>query len=947
MKAVIGPRSPRRVKLRPPRLPEDVVLRPRLLGRLNRMAALSLVVAPAGYGKTTLVGTWLAQTDLPSAWLSLDGSDNEPTMFLAQLVVALATIFPDFGGDILEALSSPQSVPFAELAVQLINQLNELSRDFILVLDDYHAIRQPEIHQLLVDLISFPPRALHLVITTRYDPPLPWRVRIRSNLCELRAADLGFTDEEAALFLAKASARPLASAEAYPSIQKAHGWVTSLRLIALATRLHAAQAALPETTNSGTREFTEYFNQEVLADLRPDLLAFLMSTSILDLLNGPLCDFVIGTAPHHSPDADAVPSRSSAELLRELVAIGAFTEALDDEGNWYRYHPLLREVLRRRLAQSTPADKIADLYVRASAWHEDHNLLDEALAYALAGGQVQCAVAIMRRHRQQMLNRWEWRSIERRLQQFPLTAIDSCIELLLARAWSHQWHYDLADIRTDLKRIEVLVAQLSPDDEQLRESQGEVAALRSQQLLVLGDGAGAAAAAQTALANLSPNQFYVRTLAMVYLVLGCQMNGQWQLALAYSTTFAADDGAPRDLVLGRTLTLRAYADLPATNLPASPTPYATMLQIVSAHGLKTNVAWAHYFWAATSYLQNDLHGAEDHFKAAVGLVDNAHAMAYTHSAIGLALTYQALGRPQEALDTIESARKRLAARQQHGLLRCADAFAADLAARQGRIDEALRWVARAGSQFEYDATPMFYVPGLASVRVLLAGGTPGNLLAANAWLQEQAERAQRTHNVYAQIQCHALAAALQDAQGGHAEALATIAQALALAEHGQIVRVFVDLAPQLAPLFAELAADNPAAAFPVRVRNAVLLESEAPATAAPTAAARRADPPAPGHAQRPDSSGGDNPQAAAPPTAGERDLQELLTYREMDVLKLLEQRMTNKEIAHVLGISTETVRQHTVNLFRKLNVANRRQAIVVAYAMGYIGAPGSREGIKT
>ena len=221
-----------------------MVDRPRLLARLNRMAALSLVVAPAGYGKTTLVGAWLAQANMPSAWLSLDESDNDPALFLAALTTAMATIFPGFGGDIRGGINSPQGVPFADLAVLFINQLNDLDRAFILVLDDYHVIHAPRIHQLLVDLVTYPPRAMHLVLTTRHDPPLPWRVRTRSSLCELRAADLGFTEDEAAQFLARSSNRPLGPAATRTLVKQSQGWITSLRLTALAMRIHAEHARL-------------------------------------------------------------------------------------------------------------------------------------------------------------------------------------------------------------------------------------------------------------------------------------------------------------------------------------------------------------------------------------------------------------------------------------------------------------------------------------------------------------------------------------------------------------------------------------------------------------------------------------------------------------------------------------------------------------------------------
>jgi LuxR family transcriptional regulator, maltose regulon positive regulatory protein len=943
--------SPRRIKLRPPRLPGDVVARPRLLARLNRMAALALIIAPAGYGKTTLVGSWLAQTALPFAWLALDETDNDPAMFLAGLTAALATIFFGFGDDIFASVSAPQTVPIADIAMRLINHLNELNDEFILVLDDYHAIRQPLLHKLLVDLVAYPPRAMHLVITSRHDPPLPWRMRNRSGACELRAGDLSFTEDEAAQFLSKATNRPVAAADARTLVHHVHGWITSLRIMALGMRLHTPDKSWSEMADAGTHDVSDYFEREVFADLAPDLLAFLVRTSILDVLNAPLCDFVAGVGTEHSTQT-AVPPHSSTAFLHELVRVGAFTEALDDEVAWYRYHPLLKGVLRRRLAQTESADEIAALYTRASAWHEDHELLNEALAYALAGGQVQRAVDFMQRYRQQLLNGWQWGRLERWLQQFPPAAIDSYVELMLARAWTRQWSFSIAEVASDVERIEEMLADLPPDAAHLSDWRGELAALRSQQYVSRGDAGNAIAASQLALANLPPDRLYVRTTSMVALVLGCQMSGEWERTLAHITDYAASAVGPRDLTMSIGLALHAYVDLPQTNLPASRTAYATIVQVTAARGIKTNQAWGHYFWAATCYLQNDLHGAEEHFRAVVEVVDNAHAITYTHSAIGLALTYQAQGRGQEAAAVIEGAQKRLTARQQHHVLRWADAFAAELAARQGRIEEALRWVAREGRQFEHDATPLFYVPGLAFVRVLMAGGSEGDLLAAQYWLELQMALVQRTNNIHAQIQCQVLAAALHEAKGERVEALKALTSALALAEHGQIVRVFADLAAQLAPLFDAMATHQPLTGFAVRVHNTIMLENQAPNMQASAAYERPVHAAAPPTADKPGTHGEaaantgatNGTHLAGVSSAGERDLQELLTYREMDVLKLLEQRLTNKEIAYVLGISTETVRQHTVNLFRKLNVNNRRQAIVAARNLGGLDGAAMPDG---
>jgi LuxR family maltose regulon positive regulatory protein len=299
--------SPRRAKLRPPRLPGDMVLRLRLLAYLNRMAALTLVVAPAGYGKTTLVASWLAQLQMPTGWLSLDSENNEPLSFLAALIAAMDNILPGFGKDIATTLNAPNSSSWSALTVALINELDALTDEFVLVLDDYHYIREQAVHQLIIELVTYPPKAMHLVLTARHDPPLPWRTRVRVDLCEIRAADMGFTADEAMEFLTKAVARPIAGADARLLVEQSQGWVTSLRLAALSMRNQSANATWSGLTNVNFLNFNDYFSEEVLLDLEPELLNFLLQTSVLDLLSGPLCDFVVGGVRSEAAGADPGP----------------------------------------------------------------------------------------------------------------------------------------------------------------------------------------------------------------------------------------------------------------------------------------------------------------------------------------------------------------------------------------------------------------------------------------------------------------------------------------------------------------------------------------------------------------------------------------------------------------------------------------------------------------
>jgi LuxR family maltose regulon positive regulatory protein len=907
-------------------LPGDVVVRSRLLALLNRQASLTLVVAPAGYGKTTLVGTWITQLPMPAAWLSLDNKENDPLAFLAAVIAAVQTVFPDFGADILAALNAPHSSAFSDLMVWVCNELNTLTREFTLVLEDYHIVRTNLIHELLLNLVTYPPQAMHLVITARHDPPLPWRNRVRGDFCELRAADLSFTAEEARQFLANATDRPVGGEDVHALVEQSQGWITSLRLAALAIRRQGTETDQARLLNADFRNFNDYFSEEVLAELKPEVLAFLLRTSILELLSGPLCDFVDNTGSKESNDiAAGAPVRQGrgAALLRELEHAGVFTVALDDQGIWYRYHPLLRGVLRRRLEQTASPDEVAELYIRAAAWHEEHNFLDETLTYTLSSGQIQHAVAFIQRRRHQLLDNFEWRRLDRWLHQFPSAVISQHIELTIARMWINFWRYNMPDNDVELARVEAMLSELPPDAPDAVAWRGEIATLRSHRCALAGDAAGALAAANTALADVPPHRFYVRSTAMVHWALACQMGGQWQQAQAGIQELENHTYTARDLARARTLQLLAYINLPTAKLNNIRLQMPQLLPLVTAREFKTSTAWTQYCWGAACYLQNQLSAAEEHFRAVLELADHAHSVSYAHSVIGLALVCQAQGREVEAASIVDDARRLLSARQQSYVLTVVNAFAAELAARQGRREEALRWVMRASRQYVLDTYPLaMYYPMLGYARVLLAGGTVENLRDARTWLQRQIEVAVRTFNVLAQIQARVLEAALCDAQGDRAGAITALAHALTTAEQDNVLRPFVELAPQLAPLLEELAPTSlaePAAEFMTSVRTAIAFEQEW-LVQSPTA---RLAPPDP------------QPQAATGP---EHDLSTLLTYREMDVLRLLEQRLTNKEIAHELGITTETVRQHTVNLFRKLGVQNRRQAVAAAHRLHFFDA---------
>lgn len=898
----------RRTKLYPPRLASDVIVRPRLLARLNRLAPLSLIVAPAGYGKTTLVCAWLAQINLSSAWVSLDSEDGDPRLFLANVVAAIRTLFPDFGGSIVERVYDQTVQSMAEAATVLANELEMLDREFVLVLDDYHWIHDAAIHQLLVQLLTHPPRSLHLVITARHDPPFPWALRTRNLFCELRARDLTFTPAETAEFLAKAWDRPVDANLAKALTDQSEGWITSLRLAALSTDDPTNISAWPLLADGSRRSFTDYFASEVIGHLAGDVHDLLVRTSILDTLTGDLCDYVLGAAQgeHHA-----------AAILKQLEQDGVFITTLDREGDWRRLHPLFRSALHQQLQEAASSGEIALLYKRAVTWHESQGLLEEAIGYALAGGQVAAAAEVVGRHRWQLLDDMDFHRLEGWLNQFPPPAANSHIDLLLTKAWLMYMCSERFELRTCLDLGALLLQKSSLEDQRRRECQGEMAALRCVSHLCTADTTAAVQAGQQAL-ELTPNhRFYVRTVATLHICLALHMTGDPAAADSILHAATGERSIARDLALLAAQHIRHSVQLLTADLTTMDAEFPKLLQLATTRKLQTSIAWAHYFWGCTAYLQNQLNSARTHFRAVLELADYANAGAYTHSAIGLALTRQAQGAPEEAASIIETVQSRLYARRLGQMLKVVKAFAAELAARQGRADAAQRWLLEDAKNLDHDATPMFYTPELAAGRVVLATGDHRNVANALTWVGSVLTRAIHTHNIHVQIQALALQAALYEAGGERLQAMAALRQSLRLAQPGGVVRIFADLRVHLTSLLADLHAPEIATDFLLVVRSAIEVELDAST----------------GAGQSPSLM-----QTAAqgtPQAADASDLHVILTYREMDVLRLLDQRLTNKEIARRLGISTETVRQHTSRLFRKLNVENRRQAVVAARALGF------------
>jgi LuxR family maltose regulon positive regulatory protein len=379
----------------PPPLPNPVE-RPRLIERLNEglHRKLTLVSAPAGFGKTTLLSEWLAGCEQPAAWLSLDESDNDPTRFLSYTIAALRTIearqepVGNIAKGVLSALESPQPPPSEAILTTLINEIATIPDRIILVLDDYHLIQAQPIHDALTFLLRHLPPQMHLIMATREDPPLPLaRLRARGQSTELRATDLRFTLSEAAEFLNQVMGLDLSAEDIAALERRTEGWIAGLQLAALALQGTISMQGRRDVSSSiqsftGSHHFVlDYLVEEALEQQSESVQTFLLHTSILDRLTGSLCDAIT--------DQD-----NGRMILETLERANLFIVPLDDERRWYRYHHLFADLLRQRL-QSTQPDQLPDLHRRASAWYEQNGFIDEAIEHALRGEDFEQAACLI------------------------------------------------------------------------------------------------------------------------------------------------------------------------------------------------------------------------------------------------------------------------------------------------------------------------------------------------------------------------------------------------------------------------------------------------------------------------------------------------------------------------------------------------------------------------
>jgi LuxR family maltose regulon positive regulatory protein len=901
-------------KLNRPRVAAQLVDRPRLDALLDAGHTLTTVTAPAGYGKSTLLSAWVERCGLRYAWLSLDAGDNDPAVFLSYLIAALATLSPSLQQEYASGLRAAAAVASSALAHRLADTLDKIEESVVFVLDDYHVISEPAIHLFLAELLHYPPANLRVAVASRVDPPLPLAtMRAHNQLTEIRMSELRFTSEETAAYLAQELERPLDIALVENLLNSTEGWITGLHLasILLRNRDTTQSASLFQGHN---RLAIDYLAAEVLARRTPEVRSFLLKTSILQRMCPELCDAMLG-----GPAADTLTSR---QVFDQLEQEDLFLTSLDDSRQWYRYHHLFRQLLQQWLRSSASSKEIHALHAAASRWCSEHNLIGEAITYALAAGDATRAGALVEQSRAAVMNQEDWQQLEEWLHLLPRSTIDSSPQLLIAEAWLLHNYDALTQIPERLDRADEMLDLSDLQEAAKDELRGEIDALRSQQYYAMGDMVRSYQAARRALDYLPPVQASARGIAWLFIGGSLYASGGLQMALDALAGARAEDRGYRTAVASRELLAECFIYWMAADPLNLKEAAEELLLLAQQNQWRESKAWALYFHGSALYALNDLAAAADDFTEVLNQRHCAPGFAFIHCTFGLASVLQAQGDKQGALAAVQTARDYGRQIGNEPIQHTTAAFQAHLAAKQGRLDEAYAWAVGANRAVQFLPMPHFFAPGVAIAAILVQVGTLACLAEAEQMLGQLEQFLAATHNRRFLVDVLILKAIVWNARQRQPDALAALAEAVACAQPGNMIRPFLDAASALDALLPYLKPGADQAEFVERIRkqrNPTNMTPGRVSIATPMNDAAR-------HVALP-------VDVAAQPQ--HPDLIELLTLRELQVLRLLAVRLTNKEIAHALGISVGTVKQHTRSVFSKLHADNRRDVIVQARNMGF------------
>lgn len=872
-------------KLVAPRLRSDAVRRPRLERRLvtGRPGVLTLVSAPAGFGKTTLVAQWLQLEPAPVVWLTCSPEDDDPRRFFAYVLAGLGSRLPGVGHDAAARLVAPSEVQLTSVLTDALNDLAGAD-PVVLVLDDYHGITHPDVHAGVSFLLEHAPAGLHVVILSRGEPPLP-RSRLRASglLNELTRSDLRATIDETAAFLRDVMRLDLDDAAVATLERRTEGWLAGLQFAALSLRADVDAARVIDAFHGDHRFVLDYLAEEVLRGLDDDLQRFLLETASLERLTGPLCDAVTGRT-------------GSQQRLERLERQNVFTQALDERRSTFRYHALFADALRRRVA-TLPPDHVRTLHARAGRWHAEQDDVDSAVRHLVAGDALDEAAALVERAALPSFQRDGPAPLSNWLAAFPKVVLERDPRLAIAGAWARlaAGHVDEAEGLTD-----TAARSASANAEAIAALRASFAFLHATLQQPLGTVEELETLADAALTRLGPDQGWQRGTLLVRLGVVAIHTGRWE-ASQRALRAAEDAYAAAHSRYGVLVARYAQADLLRWRgrLREAEAGYRAMLDLATRpDGRRYGSAGLALFGLArVAFERDDLAAAAAHVAEGLALGGALDPQLRTEGSLALAQIRLAQGDADAAAAALDESASAGAGDVMTPVDRPVAALRAGVALLRGDLPAVDAWLERGAPPEPLAMGPGLHVEHVTRARALLALGRAD---AAAAWLERLRDLAARHDRRTNLVEILVLQVAAAAAAGQGARATAWLERALMLAEPEGQLRPFVAEAAVVSRVLAALPGAR-MTGFAGRV-------------------ARRLDP---------------GIATAAPARAGVVAI-EPLSDREHAVLRLLVAGATNKEIARELDVSVNTVKSHVRNVYAKLGVRNRGRLVALTHELGLL-----------
>ena len=884
---------------RPP-IQTDFIPRPQLLSQLDgwQQRPLTLVSAPAGYGKSTLVSSWLESLECPTAWLSLDENDDDLALFLTYFLACVQSAFPEAVDETVALLESAALPPLRVLLNSLANELTRLPTRLVLAIDDYHVISKSEIYELFSEFLKHPPRLLHLVIVTRSDLEIDLnRLRALGQVTEIRTQQLRFSVTDTMALLEQLLQVEVDKESASLLDEKMEGWVTGIRLAGLSMRHRDNVQEMLSRLSSERRYVWDYLLAEVLAALKPKIQDFLIKTAVLDRFCAPLCDVVLG---ERDATSDIFLENSNVEsqgILEALQRDHLFIIPLDGQRRWFRYHHMFQQLLLGELKKRYSANEIASLHLQASTWYNQKRLVDEALQHALEAGGDLAAAQLLEENVRTLLDKDRWHILEKWLSRLPDNVIRQRPRLLIAKAWVSFHQFEMKAIPPILE----LVGTILEDDVTAQPLWGEVDFFWGYLWFWQGQNNRSLEALNRALEKIPKSHHLARGEAEVFWSLASQMCGQKEEVVRQLNRWLFDEQAPHPGRQTKLLGTLIFLDLLSAEFNDAAPMNRHLHELAIKHDNRYISAWTSYIQGYIHFFWNDLDTATTHFTKAVSNRYILHTAGALDSLVGLALTSQAMRKTEHAEAMMSLLLEFAQEKNYPAAITVARSCQARLSLMQGDLESAVHWLEAA--KLGTDPSVMFFwleVPHITQCRILIAEGSEASLQEAGEKLAVYEKTNKVQNNTRQLIDILLLQSLVYQKQSQSEKALTTLTHAFNLTEPGGVIRPFLELGPEMAGLLVRLRQKGVAQAFIARILAAF-----------------------------PDENKDEKP----PQTANGTDspIVESLTARELDVLGLLAQGLTNKEIAQQLVISPGTVKQHAYNLFQKLQVSNRQQAVKRAY----------------